>query len=264
MTPTSAFASPGTAISASTQEARDAARQKREADMKSAVTALESLKKSRTSIIEERKAAARQKIEQIKARIRMMRMSMPADPKAAAKMVAQLARELGAAVKAYASAGGAMSDIGGGASQGTGNTASATDATATDASGGETVASGAAATAETGEIPPSAETAGKGPEDARRDDPYRQALDRQQADTADQARKTSETQADKDLMAEVKKLVRELKSMLRQSAQTSSTPEKGPLSDQDAREAEKALASVEDAVADASAGLTGVGVSITV
>ena len=72
------------------------------------------------------------------------------------------------------------------------------------------------------------------------------------------------TQADKDLMAEVKKLVRELKSMLRQSAQTSSTSDKGPLSDQDVREAEKALASVEDAVADASAGLTGVGVSITV
>jgi len=66
-------------------------------------------------------------------------------------------------------------------------------------------------------------------------------------------------------MAEVKKLVRELKSMLRQSAQTSPTREKGPPSDQeDAREAEKALASVEDAVADASAGLTGAGVSITV
>jgi len=103
--------------------------------MKSAVTALESLKKSRTSVIEERKAAARQKIEQIKARIRMMRMSMPADPKAAAKMVAQLARELGAAVKAYASAGGAMSDIGGGASQGAAGAASATEATATEAPG---------------------------------------------------------------------------------------------------------------------------------
>ena len=60
MTPTAAAAFAGTALSASVQEARDAAQQKRQADMKSALTTLQSLNRSRGSAGEAQQAAAGQ------------------------------------------------------------------------------------------------------------------------------------------------------------------------------------------------------------
>ena len=108
----SAMIGPASAPAAN-NAANDAARLRQEAKVKDARAALETLKQRKTSADEDQKAAAKQKIEQLKARIRMMRMTMPADPKAAARMASQLARELGAAVKAYAAAGGSTAGMGG-------------------------------------------------------------------------------------------------------------------------------------------------------
>lgn len=54
----------------------------------------------------DRKAAAREKIERIKARLQMLRLLAAINPEAAAKLAKQLARELAAAAKEYAAAGG--------------------------------------------------------------------------------------------------------------------------------------------------------------
>lgn len=64
------------------------------------------LQSSRTDQSEQRKEAARQKIEQLKAQIQALRMMAAANPKAAARQAARLARELAAAAKDYAGAGG--------------------------------------------------------------------------------------------------------------------------------------------------------------
>lgn len=68
------------------------------------------LKAARKDFSEQRKAAAREKIEQIKKELQMLRMLAVTNPKAAARRLAQLSRELSAAVKAYssASAGGGI------------------------------------------------------------------------------------------------------------------------------------------------------------
>lgn len=64
------------------------------------------LQSSRTDQSEQRKEAARQKIEQLKAQIQALRMMAAANPKAAARQAARLARELASAAKDYDGAGG--------------------------------------------------------------------------------------------------------------------------------------------------------------
>lgn len=70
---------------------------------------LSQLQSSRTDINEQRKAAAQQKLDQLKARIQMLRMMAAINPEAAAKMAKQLARELASVAKEYAAASGGAS-----------------------------------------------------------------------------------------------------------------------------------------------------------
>lgn len=70
---------------------------------------------------DQRKAAAAQKIERIKAQIKALQLLAAANPEAAAKLAARLARELASAVKEYAAAGGQNLS---GVSAGTGASAS--------------------------------------------------------------------------------------------------------------------------------------------
>ena len=74
------------------------AQERAEARLRDARSAVETLKQRNTAAAkdgqEQRKAAAKQKIEQIMARIRMLQMSGSADP----KLLAQLAKELKSAV----------------------------------------------------------------------------------------------------------------------------------------------------------------------
>lgn len=74
---------------------------------------LSQLQSSRSDINEQRKAAAQQKLDQLKARIQMLRMMAAVNPEAAAKMAKQLARELASAAKEYAAASGGASAAGG-------------------------------------------------------------------------------------------------------------------------------------------------------
>lgn len=71
---------------------------------------LKSLQSSRSDMSEERKAAAAEKVRQIKEKLKMIRMMATVNPEAAARQAAQLSRELASAVKQYASASGGAGD----------------------------------------------------------------------------------------------------------------------------------------------------------
>lgn len=81
-------------------EARDAERLKA---MRAAVEVVRSRPEEAAAA---RKAAARAKVDQIRERIRLLALSGGIDPGATARQAAQLARELGQAVKDYVDAGG--------------------------------------------------------------------------------------------------------------------------------------------------------------
>lgn len=67
---------------------------------------------------EARKARAKQKIAEIKEQLKQLRMLAAVNPEAAARQAARLSRELSAAVKEYASAGGDAAAVSGGATPG--------------------------------------------------------------------------------------------------------------------------------------------------
>ncbi len=66
---------------------------------------LKQLAASKTTASAERKEAARQKIQQLKAQIQALRMMAQGDPKTVARQAARLARELASAVREYAGSG---------------------------------------------------------------------------------------------------------------------------------------------------------------
>ncbi|MDF3023032.1 MAG: hypothetical protein K0R10_393 [Alphaproteobacteria bacterium] len=70
---------------------------------------LQRLQSSRSSLAEQRKADAAEKIKQIKEKLAMLRMLAAVNPEAAARQAAQLANELKQAVRDYGSAGGGAS-----------------------------------------------------------------------------------------------------------------------------------------------------------
>lgn len=200
-----------------------------EAKMRDAKAAVETLKRRRSNASEERKAIARQKIEQLKARLQALRAMASVDPKGTARLAAQLARELGAAVKAYAAAGGMTSGMDSGAAPVATGTASGGEATSGDA--GAPVAeadagagdAAAAAAAGTPDMVPTDQTKPDG--ESGKDDggkpanPYQQAIDEQKAQASEMARRSAEKQADNDFMAEVRKMAAELKALLRHAVE---------------------------------------------
>lgn len=89
------------------QEQRQAQQEQRQAQ-----ELLQRLKSSKKDINEQRKAAAREKVERLKAQIQVLLMMSSGDPEAVARQAAHLARELSAAAKQYASAGGSAGLVG--------------------------------------------------------------------------------------------------------------------------------------------------------
>ena len=71
---------------------------------------LKRLESSKQDVSEQRRAAAAEKIQQIKEKLKAFRLLMPVDPEAVARQVKQLARELAQAVREYARAGGGGAD----------------------------------------------------------------------------------------------------------------------------------------------------------
>lgn len=218
-----------------------------DARLNDARAAVETLKQRTSNASEEKKAAAKKKIEEIKARLQMLQMAMIGDPKGAARMAAALARELGAAVKAYAAAGGSTAGLG---------AASGAPATgALEAGGAE-----AAPEAESGEVaaetsPPeaSAEATAEEAEAAKASNPYQQAIDAAQVRINEQARRSGERQADRDTMDEVKRLAARIKAMAQRAKDT-------PEGD----EAERAVAGMDREVQAAMRAMPDVGVALTV
>lgn len=218
-----------------------------DAKLNDARAAVETLKQRTSNASEEKKAAAKKKIEEIKARLQMLQMAMIGDPRGAARMAAALARELGAAVKAYAAAGGSTAGLGAPATAGA--------ETTTDAVSGE--ASGEAQTAA-----PSAEAEASGRDDEaapvegaemKPANPYQQAIDASQARINEQARRSGERQADRDTMDEVKRLAAQIKAMAQRAA-------KGSPEDD---EAGRAVAGMDREVQAAMRAMPDVGVALT-
>ena len=145
--------------------------------MEDADSLLQQLKASKVDVSEQRKAAAQQKIQRIKAQLESLRLLASVNPEAAARRAAQLSRELAAAVKEYAAAGGgagasaSMMGVGGaGAAAGAapsadGAASGATTAGAAVVAGGggaETVSATGTATSGADAVPVSASPDGSG------------------------------------------------------------------------------------------------------
>ncbi len=214
-----------------------------DAKLSDARAAVESLKQRTSSASEEKKAAAKKKIEEIKARLQMLQMAMIGDPKGAARMAAALARELGAAVKAYAAAGGSTAGLG---------AASGTPATGAPGTGGAEAAPEAGAGEVSAETPP-AEAPAEEAEAPKASNPYQQAIDASQARMNEQARRSGERQADRDTMDEVKRLAARIKAMAQRAKDS-------PEGD----EAERAVAGMDREIQAAMQAMPNAGFALTI
>jgi len=227
-----------------------------EAKLREARAAAETLKAKSSQASEERKAAARQKIEQLKARLQMLRSMAGADPKGTARLAAQIARELGAAVKAYAAAGGSTSGMSAGAVP----AAPVSAAPGAEGAAGE----GAPAAATPSEGSPANQSDDAKGADGKTANPYQQAIDEQNARTAEMSRRSGEAKADAEFMADVRKIAAELKQLVRQATERAKAGYDDALSPQEAAELEKSIASMDQDIGEATADLGGGLVSLLV
>lgn len=253
-----------TPLKVSDQAREDRLAAQAEAKVRDARTAMEALQQRRTKASDERKAAAKQKIEQLKARLQMLQSMASSDPKGTARLAAQLARELKAAVKEYSGGGvGGFGSIGGGADTAvqapTSGAAPATDAAApTDAAAQAptstptvtTTASGSDAEGDTSEEGKDGEGDGKAA------NPYQQAIDQQQARAAEFNRRTAEAQADQEFIGEARKLAAQIKALVR-NATDRMQGEEGALSPEEARELKAAVSDMDRQIETAQGDLGG-------
>lgn len=214
-----------------------------DAKLNDARAAVESLKQRTSNASEEKKAAAKKKIEQIKARLQMLQMAMIGDPKGAARMAAQLAKELGEAVKAYAAAGGSTAGLGAASGPSTSGAEAATDAPSGEGQ------------AEAQPAEPTAPSEEQDADAAKSSNPYQQAIDAARTRVDEQARRSGERQADRETIDEVKRLAARIKAMAQQAA-NKGTPE--------GDEAGRAVAGMDREIQAAMRAMPDVGVALTV
>jgi hypothetical protein len=228
-----------------------------EAKARDAKAAFETLKQRRSDVSEDRKAIARQKIEQLKARLQALRAMASVDPQGTARLAAKLARELGAAVKAYAAAGGMVA----GASPAVTVPTSGSAAAGAEAGIGTEAGAGNAAPAVAGEASAAtdqtkADGETGGDEAGKQANPYQQAIEEQKAQAQEMVRRSAEKQADTDFMAEVRKLAAELKALVRQAVEK--TPgDNDALNPAEARAMKAAIEAMDREVEQAGADLGG-------
>lgn len=211
-------------------------------------TILQQLQSMKTDQNAERKEAARQKVEQLKKQIQALRMMAGGDPKAAARRAAQLARELSAATKEYASAGGKASELG---DVSTPATQSAQSTPATDAQGTAPAQTtkgalsppptpdvAAASATDSIDMPQGSEPATKAP-----------ASDIVNQKIAEANKSQAEREADTLFSNDVRKLLNDLKQIVKSAQQKlRDGGESGET--QDTRDAQKALREVEQSLGD--------------
>jgi len=223
--------------------------------LRKAKEALQRLKpQSASERAEERKAIARKKVEDLKAKLRMLQMSHPIN----AKALAQLARELKAAVKEYGQAGASTADTGAaaGASPGVSAPTSESDA-ATTAPDGEAAAAPAAAVdgAQAAKGDEAATSESKDGEGVKVD-PYRQMAEQAEARHAEQARRSEERRADQEFLSNVRQIAERIKALAKQAAREGS----GKTADVEA--AEKAAVDAVNEAQSASQGDAGISVVV--
>ncbi len=219
---------------------------------------LQQLQANRANVNAERKETARQKVEQLKKQIQALRMMAAGDPKAAARRAAQLSRELAAATKEYASAGGNAGELGG-ISTATPQASQQAAATENTNAGSDT-ASAQAGTATQAAAPVAAQD-GEATTDA-------DATANPQDDTAqtptsirdsvnekinEANRKQAEREADTLFAKEVRSLLNALKQIVK-SAQQKMRDDGDSGDTQDTRDAQNALRDVEKSLGDITGG----------
>lgn len=195
---------------------------------KDAVATLATIK---TKTSDDQKARAAQKVKELKARLQALKMIFAGDPKKLARLAAQIARELGAAVRSYTSAGGG-GDLGG--------------VDASDSAGGGTTAGEAPAEGAEPDAAQSAAPEAVAPETAQPDadaDKSKTEVPGAHPSTGDaRATGTARDKADEDFKNEARDLARALKAALRRK------DPKHQNDDEDQRSGEQALASVDQAL----------------
>lgn len=258
---TGTLASSLTPLTSASATSQEAAQRRKAAKAKEAMATLDTLREQRSSASEEKKAAARKKVDDLKARIRALQMTAVGNPEAMARMAAQLARELGAAVKAYAAAGGSSAGLGGAsAAAPQGDTGETGDAAPNEASAEPTVTDAEASSGDLAETERRADGADKSA--ATRNDPYRQVIERQKAQAAEQARQSADKQADSKFASDAKGLIGRLKAILHQAAEPAKRDGDRTASTEQ-RTAEKAVTEVEQALGDMEAPMAGIGLGLS-
>jgi len=243
--------------------------QEKRAENKETQAQLDALKRQ-SDPAEVRKARAREKIDQIKMQLEALRMLANVDPEAAARQAARLSRELAAAVREYASAGGDA-----GALSGTNGPSAPADAAAdgnaessgSDASSPATSVANAAPAGssagdgDAGTQNPSQAERTVGAEDTVTDtsqfggdersdkgnatgEPEDTHPDRARADAfqnlyAERQQRSSEGQGEREFADDIKKLKRQLESLIERGVDETDN-------DSEARELNKGLRALKD------------------
>lgn len=178
---------------------------------------------------DDQKARAAQKVQELKARLQALKMIYAGDPKKLAKLAAQIARELAAAVRSYTSAGGDAGDVGG---------ADASGSEAGGAAEAKAPAEGADAAATATTEAPASDAAEP---EADADKPEKAAPGALPSTGTKGTAGTTREKADEDFKNEARDLARALKAALRR---------KDPKhrDDEDQRSGEQALGSIDQAL----------------
>lgn len=236
----------------------------------------EALKKMRTAVENAREAEkerARQKIEKIKQEIAMLMMMARINPKAVARRLAQLSKELAAAVKAYGGASTSSSALTGAAATGGG----AAVASGGDAAGAN--AQAAASTADTASVSgansiPTTSQSEEGKNNSSQDSAQGQ---KEQAQTEEkeklkaelmgiaekQAEQLSRTKEDREFMDEVRKVKGQLKALIELVKRQLELEEKGEDND-DIKSAEKSLRDVDTELSNLQSNVLTVQLSVNI
>lgn len=233
--------------------------------LKDAQQAIKQTSAATQGINQSKKAMAAEMVRRIKEQLRMM-MSMMAgmDPKTKARLIAQMSRELAAAVRAYAAASG------GGTQESLPATADSADAQNGDTSSSGDKQNGMADTAasETSAVTiPNAstvsETPGTSPEETT--DALRPVGELVRGKLAEYSQNSgsSDAKADQEFVMEVRKLAAMLKALAKQNeVHARNHPEKS--TERETANSNDALREVESSLADIAAANTATTISISV
>lgn len=223
-------------VAVPSQTPTDSKAQRDAEKLRDAREAVEKLKQTVHDARADRKAAAKQKLDALKERLRQLQM-LGASP----RQIAQLAKELAQAVKAYGAGSGAEAPA---AVPTAATPAASTPAAGAAPAGGEADAAPDAPIADaagdkTGETPRTGAT-----EEPKT--PYEKALRAQEDDAAQQARRAAASEADRQFLADARQLAKELKAAAREAARKARR-EDDPDATQAAKAADEAAKAVEDA-----------------